>query len=231
MATSGRIISVHTNAPKGNQTTPPTWIGAKYASLTSMGRVCYIPSGDWHVWQLTFSNAIRANILTDENPQGFLTINDLEMAAYIAHLHLFPPCMTPLYQIATGVDNTATEIWNRRGSVSIATAIVPLLHEAACIKCQEKIHASITSIPGVKNIKADAALRLTHLPVHIFLKPFNTSFPQLTTWRMSLLPYGVTLRLHTMLLTKHAPKASPLPDSARTTSRENNGTNSANGCA
>ena len=60
---------------------PPTWIGSTYASLTGMGGVCYRPSGDWHVWRLAFSTAIRANILTDENPNGFITINDLELAA------------------------------------------------------------------------------------------------------------------------------------------------------
>ena len=60
----------------------------------------------WHVWQLTFSTAIHTHILTDTNPTGFLTINDLELAAYIAHLHLFAPCMAPLKHIYIGVDNT-----------------------------------------------------------------------------------------------------------------------------
>ena len=105
---------------------PPTWIGATDASLTGMGGVCYSPSGEWHVWRLTFSTAIRANILTDENPNGFLTINDLELAAYIAHLNLFAPQMEPLEQISTEVDNTATESCARRVSVSTATNIDPL---------------------------------------------------------------------------------------------------------
>ena len=69
--------------------------------------VCHSPNGDWHVWRLTFSTAICANILTDKNPTGFLTINDIELAAYIAHLHLFAPKMAPLEHISTGVDNTA----------------------------------------------------------------------------------------------------------------------------
>ena len=92
-----------------------------------MGGVCYIPHRDWHVRRLTFSTAIRAHILIDENPNGLITKNDLKLAAYIAHLHLFAPRMAPLEHISTGVDNTATEIWVRRGSVSTATAIGPLL--------------------------------------------------------------------------------------------------------
>ena len=70
------------------RTHPPTWIGAKDASLTGMGGVCYIPDGDWHVWCLPCSTAIRAQILIDENPNGFLITDDLELAAYISHLHL-----------------------------------------------------------------------------------------------------------------------------------------------
>ena len=136
---------------------PPTWIGATGAFLTGIGGVCYNPSGEWHVWRLTFSTAIRANILANKNPQGFLTINDLELAAYISHLHIFSPRMAPLEHIETGVDNTATESWARHGSVSNATAMGPLLRKAAWITRQAKIHASIICIPGVENIEADAA--------------------------------------------------------------------------
>ena len=96
-----------------------------------MDRVCHSPSGEWHVWRLTFSTSIQTHILTDDNPHGFLTINDLDLAAYISHLHLFNPRMAPLEHIKTGVYNTAAESWDRRGSVSTATAIGPLLQEAA----------------------------------------------------------------------------------------------------
>ena len=138
--------------------------------------------------------------------------------------------MATLEHIYTGVDNTSAESWARRGSVSTATAIGPLLQEAAWITRQAKIHASINRIPGVENIEADAASRLTHLPVHAFLKSFNTSFPQPTPWRLSLLPFGVTPRLYTMLITKQSPKTSPLQDCSKTTQHGNSGTPSAHGC-
>ena len=47
---------------------------------------------------------------------------------------------------------------------------------------------------------------------------------------MSLLPSRVTPRIHTMLLTKQSPKASPLQDCAKTTQHGNSGTHSAHGC-
>ena len=73
-----------------------------------MGGVCYILSRDWHIWRLTFSIAIQAHILTDKKPKGTLTINDLELTAYITHLHISAPHMAPLEHITTGVDNTST---------------------------------------------------------------------------------------------------------------------------
>ena len=133
-----------------------------------MGRVCHRPSWEWHVWRLTFSTVIKAHILTNENPQGFLTINDLELAEYITHLHLFASSMAPLEHITTGVDNTAVYIWDRWGSVSTTTAIGPLLRETAWIMRQAKIHASNYRIPGVETIEAEVASRVTHLPVHIY---------------------------------------------------------------
>ena len=62
------------------------------------------------MWWLSFSTAIKANILTDEDPQVFLTINDLELEEYITHLHLFAPHMAPLEHIPMGVNNKAAEI-------------------------------------------------------------------------------------------------------------------------
>ena len=136
-----------------------------------------------------------------------------------------------LEHTATGVDKTDEERRACRGSVSTATAIGPLLQEAAWITRQARIHAYINCIPGVENTEADTASRLTHLPVHTFLQLFNTSFPQPTPWRLSFLPSGVTPRLHTMPLTKNSPKASPLLDYTKTTQRGNSGTTYAYGCA
>ena len=139
--------------------------------------------------------------------------------------------MAPLYHIAKGVEKTAAEIWARRGSVSTATAIGPLLREAEWITLQANIHAYINRIPGVENIETYAASRLTHLLVHTFIQSFNTSFPHPTPWRLSLLAYRVTPRLHTMKLTKKSSKASPLLDYAKTTRRGNSATTSAHVCA
>ena len=50
-------------------------------------------------------------MLSKNNRDGNLTINDMELTAYVTHLHICAPLMTPLEHIATKVDSTAAEIW------------------------------------------------------------------------------------------------------------------------
>ena len=120
-------VSRHTfQSPFGMQQNPPMPVREASVAPIHVGG-CYIPHRDWHVRRLTFSTAIRAHILIDEIPNGLITINDLKLAAYISHLHLFAPRMAPLEHISTGIDNIATESWDCWGSVSTATAIGPLL--------------------------------------------------------------------------------------------------------
>ena len=48
-------------------------------------------------------------LLTDDNPGGDMMIINIQLAAYVVHLHLFAPKMAPLEHIHTLVDNAATE--------------------------------------------------------------------------------------------------------------------------
>ena len=45
-------------------------------------------------------------LLTDENPSGNLTINDIKIAAHISHICIFALLMDPLYYIYTKANNT-----------------------------------------------------------------------------------------------------------------------------
>ena len=69
----------------------------------------------------------KYRLLTDNNPGGYLTPNESELAVYVAHLHLFAPNMSPLEYIRTMVDKTAPEGWECRNSVSSATAVGTIL--------------------------------------------------------------------------------------------------------
>ena len=43
--------------------------------------------------------------MSDANPVGDLVINDLELATYVTHQHIFAPLIAPLEHIKTKVDN------------------------------------------------------------------------------------------------------------------------------
>ena len=82
-----------------------------------------------------------ANILImEDNPRGYLTINNLDLAEYVIHIHIFAPLMKPLDRITTKVNNTVAEEWSKRGSVSLATAINPILRKIAWINRQARTH-------------------------------------------------------------------------------------------
>ena len=152
-----------------------------------MGGVCRSPTGNWHVWRLVMDISTKCQLLIDNSHCGDLTINDLELAMYVAHLHLFAPKMDPLEYIGTLVDNTDTEGWARRGIIIAETSVGPLLQEEACTTRQAHIHVSVEQIAGIDNKEADATSRLTHLTVHYFLKHFQSTFPHSYAWRLCLL--------------------------------------------
>ena len=70
---------------------PTIWIRATDASIEVMGKLCLRSSGERHVWWLSVGLATRQNFLTDNNPSGYIMINELELDAYIAHLQTPPP--------------------------------------------------------------------------------------------------------------------------------------------
>ena len=74
---------------------PPTWKGDTDASHMSIVVLCQSTSVKWFVWRLP----VRANtakiLLTEENLQGDININDLELAEYVSHLHIFNSLMKP----------------------------------------------------------------------------------------------------------------------------------------
>ena len=67
---------------------PPTWTGAMKEYLKGMGRVCKNPSGQWFLWRPPIGETMTQRLLKKKNPIGDLTTNNLELAAYIAHLHI-----------------------------------------------------------------------------------------------------------------------------------------------
>ena len=113
------------------------WTGAIDASLTGLEGICRSPIMEHFVWCLPVGQTTSQRLLSNDNQSRYLTTNDLELANYVAHIHIFAPLMDTLEHIFTKADNTAAEIWARRSSVSSATAVRLLLREAMWI-CHQR---------------------------------------------------------------------------------------------
>ena len=90
------------------------WTDAIDASLEDMGGVLQIPSGQWFVCIITVVWNTEQRLHTDEKLFRDLTINYLELAAYVTHFHIFAPIMVPLEHVTTKVDNTVEKGWAGR---------------------------------------------------------------------------------------------------------------------
>ena len=114
-------------------------------------------------------------------------------------LLLFSPRMAPLTHIHTYIDNTASQVWANRGSISTASEVGPILREIALAMRRQHIHAFAGSVPGEENKKTDAASMLTHLPDRKFISHFRTHFPQSKPWKLLPLPSTYRRQLTKML--------------------------------
>ena len=169
--------------------------------------------------------------MNKDNPTEDFTINDLDLLAYMAHLHIFASLMAPLDNISTNVDTTMEESWKMIGSVSSKTMMGPILREAACIYWKTKIHASVAQVKGEDNQKSYAASILTYLTVDSFNSHFNGKLPHQETWWMSLLPCAVNHHMLTILHTHRLLQDCPLPPCRKNPPSGRNGRHSAHGCA
>ena len=138
--------------------------------------------------------------------------------------------MKPLDHISTKVDKTESEGWANRGSFSSSTSGGPLFRKIIWINRQTITHLSVSRISGADNKEADAASRLTHIPVPSFLNHFNCSCMQPKHWRLRLFPSSVKHRLCKMMHTKWSPQESPIPRSVKTAQHWYIGNNYAPSC-
>ena len=182
-----------------------------------MGGVCRDPEGQYFVWRSPFSLNTQERLVCYSNPNGYVTINDLEIGALLMQILIFAPRVAPLAYIHTYANRKAERGWSNRGSISTASPAGPILKEISFTVRRQHIHASVGSMPGEDNMMADAVWRLTHLPDRQFLSHFRTHLQQSKPWSLPPLPSVCRRQITTMLHNKKSPRASNLPYSRRTT--------------
>ena len=129
----------------------------------------------------------------------------------------------------TAVDNTEAQGWDNRGSVSLATAVHPIIRELTLLTRIHNIYSSVRWIAGANNTMTDAASRLTHITDMMFLQHFSLTFLQKNRWRLITLPLGYRRRLTSMLHRKRCCIDFQSPSSKNTPLPVANGASSSNG--
>ena len=113
------------------------------------------------VWRIQWPEDITKSIVSDKNPKGTLTINDLELAgellAWLVLEQISPVCLKHA-TVGIHCDNTASVSWSNRLNVTSSIIAGHLLRALST-----RLHVHQTSpmltvnIPGDQNHMADVA--------------------------------------------------------------------------
>ena len=171
----------------------PSFVGTCDASLLGMGGVWLPPSSPSlrhppHppiVWRVPIPPELRPHLQTPYNPDGTITINDLEMAASLLHADtLASACDIRETTLATGSDNTCAVAWNHRGSVTTTGPAAYLLRLASLHQRHHRYQHVVTYLPGDQNLLADDASRFVTYSDTALLTHFDTAYPQIEPWQL-----------------------------------------------
>ena len=174
----------------------PWFIGYTDACNTGVGGVWTDGSSTLPqpvVWRLQWPQDVTQAIISDANPHGSLTINDLELTGELLAwlvLEKISPVSLKYASIGIHCDNTASVSWaNKLNATSSVVAGQLLKSLATRIHVHQAAPLLTASIPGEDNTMADIASRsfidkrftLSNQP---FSTVFNSIFPLKTTsWK------------------------------------------------
>ena len=165
------------------------------------------------VWRIPLPTTIQNQLISDQNKDGTLTINDLEMAGVLLQwlaLEIITPTSLKHKHVAIYCDNSSTVSWaNKLTSTSSPIAA----HLLRALALRQHLHQTspllVSPIAGYINSLADAASRsfLTKTFTNSqkpFVQTFNNLFPlkQNNYWKELKLPTNWTSRVMSCLLGK-----------------------------
>jgi hypothetical protein len=192
----------------------PAYIGASDACIQGMGGVWFDATADEHsppmLWRAPFSPAIQGALVTSDNPNGTLSISDLELTAMIAHKEVLAtsrPIAERTIWMAT--DNRAAMSWSHKGSATSTAARAYLLRLNSLHQRQHRYVPLHNHIAGKANAMADDASRRWDLSNADLLSHFNSQFPQAYPWQLCQLPHATNSALTGALFCKRPTRAFP----------------------
>ena len=161
------------------------------------------------VWQVPFPPDIQQSIVTEANPTGTLTINDLELAGVVLQVMALTCCCADLtnMHLALFCDNTSAVSWTYKMRTSTSQIAARLLRLLGLLLLNNGLSPlAIAHIKGDDNDMADHSSRAfkhgKYFKAHNNLTQyFNTMFPlpQSHSWTQCTLPTALTSRVMSCL--------------------------------
>ena len=172
-----------------------------------------IPSHRPLVWRHSWPQHIIDELVTDKNPNGKISISDLELAGGLIHLDVLSQHFDIRERtVLSKTDNLAALFWQRKGSATSASVPAHLLR---LFGIHQRFHRYVPRhdyIPGLSNPMADDSSRLPHLTDSLFLSHFDSTFPQKQPWRLVHPQSRMLSAVTSALLTKTSPREYLLVD-------------------
>jgi hypothetical protein len=202
----------------------PDYVGNSDACALGAGGVWF--SGLKHLpqpflWQVPWPDDIRSNLISDNNPNGSLTINDLELAGLVLNwlaLECQPGLQLKFHHIGVFCDNTSAVSWAYKLRTSTSIVAGRLLRLLGL-----RMHARKTSslvplhIAGEDNTMADIVSRAFKtgkffIANACLVSYFNLNFPlpQKLSWQELQFPKELVSRVISCLRGELLPMASLL---------------------
>lgn len=188
------------------------------------------------VWQFEWPEEIKKELITDKNPEGSLTINDLELAGIVLGWLVLELAIEKLTHTHVGsfCDNTSAVSWATKGHTARSIPAARLLR-FLCLRQRVRGVSSLTPVhlAGIPNELADISSRAFRTGKFFkahqnLLDYFNTHFPlpQGKSWTEWYLPKSHSLRVISCLHGEHAQMESliRLPKIKRSTGNSGAGT-------
>ena len=167
--------------------TLPVAYGTADASGTGIGGVWLSADHNFQpfFWRSVFPPHVQSALVSSSNPNGTISISDLELLAQIALQDLLLnryDCRERTISVFT--DNIATRAWHRKGSITTLGPAAYLLRILSLHQRHFRYRSTIDYLPGPLNVLADDASRLWNLSDEQLTYHFNSSYPQTKPWIM-----------------------------------------------
>ena len=137
------------------------------------------------LWRVAWPDTIKNLLITDSNPNGTISISDLELAGGFLQLEAAAQCFDIRERtVLSRTDNLAALFWQRKGSVTSTKSSAALLR---LFGIHQRFHRYVPRhdyLPGKSNLMADDSSRLFYLNDANLLDHFNTTYPQAQSFKI-----------------------------------------------